>query len=63
MNLDLNLNYSLSKLLERNENKSKIMYGKDYTGMQNIGNSCYLNSVVQTLNSLNQFRDQYYNKG
>jgi ubiquitin carboxyl-terminal hydrolase 5/13 len=52
MNLDLNLNYSLSKLLERNENKSKIMYGKDYTGMQNIGNSCYLNSVVQTLNSL-----------
>jgi ubiquitin carboxyl-terminal hydrolase 5/13 len=28
------------------------MYGPGYTGMDNIGNSCYLNSVIQALNSL-----------
>ena len=39
------------------------MYGPGYTGMDNIGNSCYLNSVVQTLNSLPEYREQYYEKG
>ena len=31
--------------------------------MNNIGNSCYLNSVVQTLNSLDEFNELYYNAG
>jgi ubiquitin carboxyl-terminal hydrolase 5/13 len=31
--------------------------------MNNIGNSCYLNSVVQMLNSLPEFRNQYYEEG
>jgi ubiquitin carboxyl-terminal hydrolase 5/13 len=49
MNLDINLNFTLSKQLE-NEKNDKVMFGSSYTGMNNIGNSCYLNSVVQTLN-------------
>ena len=52
MTLDLNLNYSLSRLVEGEKGKFKVMYGPNYTGMENIGNSCYLNSIVQTLNSL-----------
>jgi len=59
MNLELNLNFTLSKQLE-NEGKDKLMFGNEYTGMNNIGNSCYLNSVVQMLNSLPQVREQYY---
>ncbi len=39
------------------------MYGSKYTGMNNIMNSCYLNSVVQMLNSLPEFTNQYYHKG
>jgi ubiquitin carboxyl-terminal hydrolase 5/13 len=39
------------------------MFGNDYTGMNNIGNSCYLNSVVQMINTLPEFRSQYYDKG
>jgi ubiquitin carboxyl-terminal hydrolase 5/13 len=51
MNLDLNLNFMLSRQLESEKN-DKLMFGGDYTGMTNIGNSCYLNSVVQMMNSL-----------
>lgn len=51
MNLDINLNFMLSKQLG-NQKNNKIMYGTHYTGMNNIMNSCYLNSVVQMLNSL-----------
>lgn len=51
MNLDLNLNFMLSKQLENDKN-DKVMFGGDYTGMNNIGNSCYLNSVVQMMNCI-----------
>ena len=63
LTLDINLNYSLSRLVEGDRGKAKVMYGSDYTGMENIGNSCYLNSVVQTLNSLPEFKEQYFMKG
>ena len=63
MSLDYNLKYSLNRLVEGDSDKTKVMYGPDYTGMINIGNSCYLNSVVQTLNSLPEFKEQYYTKG
>jgi ubiquitin carboxyl-terminal hydrolase 5/13 len=62
MNLDINLNFTLSKQLE-NEKNDKPMFGQDFTGMNNIGNSCYLNSVVQALNSLHEVKDQYYFAG
>jgi ubiquitin carboxyl-terminal hydrolase 5/13 len=52
LNIDINLNFSLSLLVEKGNEKSKQMYGPTYTGMNNIGCSCYLNSVVQVLNSL-----------
>lgn len=39
------------------------MFGPNYTGMNNIGNSCYLNSVIQMLNSCAEVREQYYDRG
>lgn len=59
----MNLNFSLSRLVEGSKDKSIPMYGPGYTGMDNIGNSCYMNSVVQALNSLPVYRDQYYTRG
>lgn len=63
LNVQMNLNLSLSRLIDGGKQESIPMYGKGYTGMNNIGNSCYLNSVVQALNSLDEFREQYYMKG
>jgi len=45
INLEANLSLTLSKVLE--EGKTLIpVFGEGFTGMENLGNSCYLNSVV-----------------
>ena len=45
MDLELNLNFTLSKIIE--EGKELIpMFGAGFTGMDNIGNSCYMNSCL-----------------
>lgn len=62
LTLDANLNLSLSRLVEEGR-KMQAFYGPGYTGMDNIGNSCYLNSTVQTLMSLDEYRQQYFVKG
>jgi len=35
------------------------MFGPGLTGMENLGNSCYMNSVVQCFFNLPEFRDYY----
>uniref|UniRef100_A0A8C6YR16 Ubiquitin carboxyl-terminal hydrolase n=1 Tax=Nothoprocta perdicaria TaxID=30464 RepID=A0A8C6YR16_NOTPE len=39
--------------------KLKPMYGPGYTGMKNLGNSCYLNAVMQTIFSIPEFQRAY----
>lgn len=41
----------------------KPLFGKELTGMKNIGNSCYLASTFQCLFSLPQFQKRYYDIG
>uniref|UniRef100_A0A8B9TPU5 Ubiquitin carboxyl-terminal hydrolase n=1 Tax=Anas platyrhynchos TaxID=8839 RepID=A0A8B9TPU5_ANAPL len=36
--------------------KLKPMYGPGYTGMKNLGNSCYLNAVMQIIFSIPEFQ-------
>jgi ubiquitin carboxyl-terminal hydrolase 5/13 len=44
MDLEINLNLQLSKIIE--EGKQLIpLFGPGLTGLENLGNSCYLNSV------------------
>lgn len=62
INLDLNINWALSKLVE-SKDKEELLYGPSYTGINNIGNTCYMNSVIQVLNTLPEFRHQYYENG
>ena len=58
MNLEANLNLTLSKVLE--EGKTLVpVFGPGLTGMENLGNSCYMNSVVQVLFNLPEFREHY----
>lgn len=51
MELETNINLTLSKAVEEGRTLTP-RYGSGYTGLENLGNSCYLNSVVQILFSL-----------
>jgi len=53
MSIDLNLNFSLSRLADGDgKDGGKLMFGCGYTGIDNIGNSCYINSILQCLGGL-----------
>jgi ubiquitin carboxyl-terminal hydrolase 5/13 len=36
------------------------LFGPGYTGLSNLGNSCYLNSVMQVLFNIPQFQQRYH---
>ena len=58
MNLEFNLNFTLSKAIEEGKIFTPV-YGPGFTGLENLGNSCYMNSVIQILFSLEAFQSQY----
>ncbi|KAK9892573.1 hypothetical protein WA026_020954 [Henosepilachna vigintioctopunctata] len=60
LELELNQKTNEWSALTEKECKLKPMYGPGYTGMINMGNSCYLNSVMQMLFSIPDFIKLYY---
>ena len=59
MNLQINLNFTLSKTLEEGKVLTPL-YGEGFTGLENLGNSCYMNSIIQILFHLKPFIQIYY---
>lgn len=58
MNLDQNMNWQF-QLDGKNGEKLPPIYGPSYTGLTNLGNSCYLNSVIQALFDLPPYLDYF----
>ncbi|KAK7885243.1 ubiquitin C-terminal hydrolase Ubp14 [Exophiala xenobiotica] len=59
MQVEQNLKWDFSMTTE--DGKELLpLFGQGFTGLKNIGNSCYLNSTVQCLFSLEEFQQRYY---
>ncbi|KAK4872646.1 hypothetical protein RN001_014675 [Aquatica leii] len=61
--LELELNKKSNEwiALQESSGQLKPVYGPGYTGMVNLGNSCYLNSVMQMLFNIPDFVRKYVN--
>ena len=60
MELELNQSYEW-KLLTESGNDLERLYGEDYTGMRNLGNTCYIASVMQVLYHIPPISSLYKN--
>lgn len=59
MQLEHNLSYDFS-MTTADGKELKALHGAGLTGLKNLGNSCYLASVVQSLFSMPEFAQRYY---
>ncbi|KAI3988164.1 hypothetical protein MKX01_011953 [Papaver californicum] len=57
--LDQNTNYDWNRIQESGQ-ESEPLFGPGYTGLVNIGNSCYLASTMQVVFSTSSFCSRYY---
>ncbi|XP_071945976.1 ubiquitin carboxyl-terminal hydrolase 5-like [Antedon mediterranea] len=59
LEIDANMKISEWDVIQEAGKKLTPMFGAGYTGMRNLGNSCYLNSVMQVLFTIPDFVDRY----
>jgi ubiquitin carboxyl-terminal hydrolase 5/13 len=59
MQVEQNLKWDFSMVTEDGK-ELQPLFGNGFTGLKNIGNSCYLASSVQCLFSLPEFQQRYY---
>ena len=59
--LEIDMNQRAHEWLTLTESGSKLVpvYGPGFTGMENLGNTCYMNSVMQVLFTLPAFKSRY----
>lgn len=62
MQIEQNLKWDFSMTAEDGK-ELKPLFGPGLTGLRNLGNSCYLASIVQCLFDLPSFRARYYRPG
>lgn len=62
LELDLNQRVGEWAALQESSGTLTPVYGGGYTGMANLGNSCYLNSVMQMLYIVPDFVKRFYDE-
>lgn len=60
LELELNQKTNEWSALTEKDGKLKPLYGPGCTGMINMGNSCYMNSLMQVIFSIPDFIKTYY---
>ncbi|KAF7495120.1 Ubiquitin carboxyl-terminal hydrolase 5 [Sarcoptes scabiei] len=60
MEIDLNKRFDEWSIIQEEGLELCPIFGPGFTGMSNLGNSCYLNSVMQMLFSIPSFIEAYY---
>jgi ubiquitin carboxyl-terminal hydrolase 5/13 len=59
MQVEQNLRWEFAMVTEDGK-ELKPLFGAEFTGLKNLGNSCYLNSTLQALFAMPEFKDRYY---
>ena len=62
MQIEQNLRWEFSMTTEDGK-EMKPLFGPGFTGLKNLGNSCYLSSILQSLFSLPEFQGRYWHPG
>lgn len=62
LELDLNKKIGEWALLTESSTKLEPIFGPGYTGLQNLGNSCYMNSVMQVIFTIPDFVERFVTK-
>ncbi|KAL3696589.1 hypothetical protein R1sor_010665 [Riccia sorocarpa] len=57
--LDQNVNFDWNRIQEKGK-ELQPLFGPGYTGLANLGNSCYLASVMQAVFSTKDFQQHYF---
>lgn len=55
LELDLNQKFGEWAALQEASSQLKPIYGPGYTGLVNLGNSCYFNSLLQVIFTIPDF--------
>jgi ubiquitin carboxyl-terminal hydrolase 5/13 len=55
LEIEQNLNYEINRLTVKGKSDYPL-FGKELTGLINFGNTCYVSSTMQVLNSLLPFK-------
>ncbi|KAJ7379748.1 Ubiquitin carboxyl-terminal hydrolase 5 [Desmophyllum pertusum] len=59
LEIDINMRIREWDVIQESGKKLIPLFGPGYTGLKNLGNSCYMNSVVQVLFTLPEFKQRY----